>query len=626
MIIYKSRFLVSCLFTLLFFSATSHALDYYVSPTGSAAWEECTDINSPCSLHLANQNAQAGDTIFIRGGTYSVGQLDSSTEGINPQHSGTDINNRITYSAYPGEVAEFVGNYQYARAVYIVDQDWIHVTGFDPSNPTARNLKFSNMHHFLYIWSAVNEGGKGSDYCEVDHCEFTQSYNPVQTDYRGSTIYRNSQYNWIHHCTFSKYGFYLTNQDGGTSFELGWEAASDADNTGFNVIEDCEFYHGGHHVFGLHEQYNVVRNNHFHNEKWWFNEADGRYYGYRCFYVGGSTGSAYHGHNLIEGNRISHASVNRIPSNSGGAGLPLEQSNNIVRFNDIYANGIGGIFLSSGIGEECLANHIYNNTLLSNGYIETSPYPEGSTGNHSETSAFRRPMSLWTGGIYYPPTNLVGTAIKNNLMWKNMGGQKGWEQIVVQWEPEVCQSHPEACDSITIENNWVDTDGDPKFTNEGSYSSPTTADSDFAGCDPMSKTNPDLTLQPDSPVIDKGTFLTRANGSGADSTTLYVDDAKYFQPGWGNGAGGGAVVEADSIAVGSTMNTVQIRLIDYNTNKLTLSSPMTWADGAQVWLYKKSEGSTVLVGAAPDMGAHEYGSKPTPDGATPQKPAGLRLK
>jgi hypothetical protein len=88
---------------------------------------------------------------------------------------------------------------------------------------------------------------------------------------------------------------------------------------------------------------------------------------------------------------------------------------------------------------------------------------------------------------------------------------------------------------------------------------------------------------------------------------LTVNDANYFQPGWGNGAGGGANVAADWIAIGSVGNVVQIESINYSTNTITLSAPMTWPEKAAIWLYKKSDGKRVLSGDAPDMGAHEYG-------------------
>ena len=58
-------------------------------------------------------------------------------------------------------------------------------------------------------------------------------------------------------------------------------------------------------------------------------------------------------------------------------------------------------------------------------------------------------------------------------------------------------------------------------------------------------------------------------------------------------------------AIGQVSNTVQISSINYSTNTITLSSPMTWANNTSVWLYKKSDGAVVLLGSAPDQGAYE---------------------
>ena len=126
--------------------------------------------------------------------------------------------------------------------------------------------------------------------------------------------------------------------------------------------------------------------------------------------------------------------------------------------------------------------------------------------------------------------------------------------------------------------------------------------------DPTSATLPDLTLQAGSPVIDQGAALTTAAGSGTNSTTLVVDDAGYFQDGtWGSDLARGVTLFPDWIAVGTVSNVVQISSINYATNTITLASAKSWANGAPVWLYKKSDGAIVLLGAAPDLGASEFG-------------------
>jgi hypothetical protein len=90
--------------------ANAFATEYYVSPSGSASWSECTDIETPCSAETAMENAQAGDTIYFRGGIYVLPKITLSgctarwkTGLIAPSHSGTE-DNPISFMAYPGEI------------------------------------------------------------------------------------------------------------------------------------------------------------------------------------------------------------------------------------------------------------------------------------------------------------------------------------------------------------------------------------------------------------------------------------------------------------------------------------------------------------------------------------------
>jgi hypothetical protein len=88
----------------------------------------------------------------------------------------------------------------------------------------------------------------------------------------------------------------------------------------------------------------------------------------------------------------------------------------------------------------------------------------------------------------------------------------------------------------------------------------------------------------------------------------------------------------DCIAIGTATNTVCIAqgypagestgpTINYSTNTITLASPMTWAAGAPIWLYSKSDGVRILYGAAPDIGASAFQSA----GQQPPAPQNVHL-
>ena len=112
----------------------------------------------------------------------------------------------------------------------------------------------------------------------------------------------------------------------------------------------------------------------------------------------------------------------------------------------------------------------------------------------------------------------------------------------------------------------------------------------------------DFSLDQNSPARDTGGPLTAvANSDSGAGTSLMVEKAEFFQPGWGG-------AKADWIAVGNVNNVAQIVSIDYDANTITLASPLARSDGDPVYLYKDSDGTQVLNGPAPDIGAIEYGT------------------
>jgi hypothetical protein len=621
----------------LILATTAYSATYYVNGASGNDGNPGT-IGSPWqTIHKANITLVAGDTVYIRGGTadfqiYNIGQTETISEGIRPVHSGTDASHRITYAVYPGEKVHFVGNHIYSQAIHLINVDWIKITGYDGST-SAMNMKFSNMMTNLWIHDGITSPpyGVGSDYNEVSYCEFATGipFAPYQWSYRGSTIYHNSGYNWIHHCSFYDFGGYPPDgTDAGVLLEIGWQSCGiiDAGNYGpctdtgthSNVIEDCIFYHGGHHTIGIMLNKNVVRNNIFHNEQWFQSPADKIWYGYRVIWMGGESNLNYiHGYNLVEGNRISHA-TNNFNGSMGGAGIHLSESNDVIRYNDFYANAGNDLYIeshSAATTGRVNYNHIYNNTFFATGYGATFPNATNPLGPPSTTYRSnppdRSPIYCVADKNEFP-TVYYGNAVKNNLEWKGYGGFAHAHGD--NWGFGGCPGYA-VCGDWVFDHNWVNADGDPKFVSEGSYGSPQINKTDVEWYWPKTpdgsditkiNTEPSFTLQSSSPAIDGGTYLTQANGTGSNSMALIVDDAKYFQPGWGNGAGGSASVQADWIAIGTVSNTVQISSINYDTKTITLVSPMTWSDNAPVWLYKNSSGQVVLRGSAPDCGAHEY--------------------
>jgi len=569
-----------------------------------------TDGKAFNTLYKANHAVKAGDIVYIRGGTadyeiISVGALDSKSEGINPAASGTDATHMITYSVYGNEFVHLMGQADIGvstSGIWIKEKSYIKITG-----KSLSQLKLSKMTIGLLIgpWPG-NAATNVSSFNEISYVYIYDSYENEDWNhiYQGNVMGRYTSYNHIHHCKFEKHGYMLSKESGniGNLFDLGIESADTINESSrYNVIENNEFLHAGHATFGMFGDHNVIRNNYFHNEGWYTYPEypkDGTY-GYRNVISDGVLG--YVGYNIIENNRIGHAAPNYTWPNKpyywGGTGMKLCTPYNIIRYNSYFNNSSNSLDLakySQVITAKADHNHIYNNTFFKNGYYLKLP---GADYRYAEPVIFS-----YTGDDDWNVFN--GTVLKNNLFHDNSNTRSGsYDVWDVSGGASLSDVQDPAKGNVTLINNFNANAGeniDPKFINEDV--------TDFA-----SIVLPNLNLHPSSPVINGGTYLTQTKGSGSNSKNLIVDDAKYFQPSWGNGAGCGASVQADWIAIGKVSDTVQISFINYGTNTITLDSAKTWSDKAPVWLYKKSDGAVVLYGKAPDCGAHELLKPPTPE-------------
>ena len=553
-------------------------------------------------IYSANQNLYAGDTVYIRGGVadyqvYNVGVYynetgwSANTQGISPAISGTS-GNPITYSAYPGEKVHFLGTgVNYSYGIRLVERSYIKVTGV-----SGYNMKFTNLMSGFYIGGPTSAGVNpiyGAHYNEIAYSEFSHSNG--YADYQMNKIRKDATYNHIHHVKIHHHGSLqnISPLHSGALIDVGFEEP--ARYTPFiydryNVIENSEFYAAGHNTISINSLRNIIRNNYTHNEAWYQSTCQAALVGYRNFYGNGPyLDGESSGHNLVEGNRIGHGSddcpVGPLGNNSlGGGGYKIGNNHNIVRYNAFFKNVgfatyLQGYLSSYGSGKSNY-NHIYNNTYFSNGWTTDSYSTNAIVFGYNNGSI------LWD--------SVYGNVIQNNLFASNHGTT--WYSFAnSNGDGNIAGAVNVGHNVVTP--NWDDKiSGNPLFVNE-------------TATDKTSWVLPDLNLQSSSPVIDGGTYLAQANGSGSNSITLIVDEARYFQDGkFGLGITwpSNISVQADWIAIGTVNNVVQISSINYNTNTITLASPMTWSNGAPIWLYKKSDGSVVLSGSAPDYGAYEY--------------------
>ena len=145
---------------------SAEATDYYVATTGSDS--NAGTMAAPfATLQKGVNVAVAGDTVFIRAGTYASRRPPPAGAGIKFTKSGTSDTNRINYWAYPGEVPVFdftnmvISTTGYTHG-FVVSGSWLHFKGLEiayvPMNTFSNNgvavstggnciFELLNMHH-----------------------------------------------------------------------------------------------------------------------------------------------------------------------------------------------------------------------------------------------------------------------------------------------------------------------------------------------------------------------------------------------------------------------------------------------------------------------------------------------
>lgn len=300
---------------------------YFVATNGSDS--NPGTINRPwLTIAKANQTLQAGDAVYIRGGSYK--------EGIAPARSGTQ-GARIIYKNYNGEKVT-ISNVN--EPLILSNRSYITIHG----------IEFRNVGTYLTMLNG--------DYNFIEYCTFTDSTN---WGWRGMDIDDGSTHNWFHHNSISGHGEFTGGEDLGDMIWL--DGKSD-----YNLFENNIIFHGGHSPFAIRTSYNVIRNNYFHDEVW----KSG--YGNRNMNLEQSSTTRF---NLIEGNRFAFAG---IPNDTWYSdGIQHAVSDTIYRYNAFYENSGNGLKITTFYGNVANNNHVYNNVFFHNG-VNVDPSDKNRVG------------------------------------------------------------------------------------------------------------------------------------------------------------------------------------------------------------------------------------------------------
>jgi len=302
-----------------------------------------------------------------------------------------------------------------------------------------------------------------------------------------------------------------------------------------------------------YSSYNIVRNNHIHDP---------------C--DDGMNMLQKVSHNLIEDNVFYN-----VPS---GAGLKFcGGQNNIIRRNiaiDCKAYSFG-IYTSLYGGYQSYAN---NNIFYNNVAFKSDRGTDMDAG-------FR--FLVYEGG-----GEIRNNIVKNNVFFENspqqiyINGDSGWKDYVY---PNLFTNN--VIFDTAPDKNIVRYLGSRYTIQEIELQQPSQFINNIdAYPDFVDANNKNFLLKSGSPCINTGSWLTTITSSGSGNQ-IPVEDAGYFCDGFG-------IIDRDLIQLEGQTQTAKITNVDYNSNIITVDTPLSWYSGQGV--------SMPYYGYAPDIGAYEY--------------------
>ena len=540
-----------------------NAATYYVSPTGNDDTGDGS-IGSPW-LSLSKLNTMsAGDTAYLRGGTYDdVTDL----QYFKPSNTGT-LANPIIITNYPDESPVITGGNSIQETIDLDSVAYIKLYGLTISN-CCRPVQ----------WTKVTN-------CEMAYCTVTvRGEVPFGTgDAYLVRIWENSHSNWVHHCEISKGMIGLTNvpvahegsDDGAVFCVMLGNYTKGSDIVKNNLIENNVIHSGGHDVFTVCGQNNIIRSNWIYNAGWYLRtDYEDIKAGNRALASDGEYGDR----NLFEYNRLGPTGW---VLDNGSAGFTVSSKNNIIRRNSFYGCANFGVeFYTKDYGAYGTSlsstNYFYNNTSAYHGWV-----PNYATNLTTDAKTDNRAYSAHVH--IHHSTNDV---LLNNVFWRGWGNE--WYSIDTNY---VISATTTGLDTSDL-NNYTNSATDLLFTDAGTpWSDPYNFDTTISSNIPnwrISSTN--------SALFDAGQFLTTISSANGTGTSFVVVDPNFFCDGYG-------MIPGDEIQLEGQTTTAKITNVDYATATITVGSVLTWTSGQGIAL--------AYNGSAPDIGAYEYQSGSTP--------------
>lgn len=609
------------------FAASSAPATYYCDPANGNDGHDGLSTNTAWrTIYRSTRNLSwyigPGDTLYLMDGIYA-GNANVIDIGDGLGFSGTP-DSPITIAAFPGAHPVITDITNGVMAVTLKQKACWTFTGLMWSNiygamalNACTNCIISNC-----VATAMRLGITNND-APYPYSDYSAGCFIFVNSCQSNRFVGNTVTNW--QVSFPKYPC-CTNQ-----WMVAGSPVTMADTTPdgtfdysyYNLFESNVFMHCGHDLCGMTHGWNVIRRNLFVNDATRPTNAMAgwTYYNYGnpqpwpnilgawgariTKYGGGDNDFTQLGTNynvadcrtVFEDNDLLYAA---LPADSNdGAGMGIASRCGIFRRNRIaFCQGSGIYFEHSGnatlaspvatsnpafyhagmavdpLGgtNEAMStlNCVYNNTVFGNGTM----YPLGVPAESSNNIRFP------AYAIEVGSPGDINNFLVNNILLGN-------------YPADLDTGADSPTNAQVWGTNWVGTAGValPRFVSTNGF-----------GFIYNPNNLPDFHLQPGSPCIDAGAWLTTCIGSGS-STTLPVFNSLYFSD-------GNHVVPGDTIQLQGQTNTAVVLANDWTNNVLTLDRSLSWTNGQGVAL--------AYSGKAPDMGAYESATTNSAPPATPQ--------
>jgi hypothetical protein len=553
---------------LMLFHQDILATEYYVDGLKGIDSNSGTTIGYPWkTITKANNTLKAGDTLYIRSGTYN--------SQIKPVNSGTSTSSYITYQRYPEDPEWSVKITTSSYGAYLKEKSFIKFDGL---------YFFGTGSHWIMA--------EGTNYCVFQNCKFYNTNNA----YSGILIRNGSSFNKIENCIFEDSPI-LSDINSCTFWDSECQNAFDANqplpgkcdcltapsdmvriasetgNISYgNIIDNNIFGKSEHESFSVttingEATNTVIRNNIINNTY--------------------HSGVSSYGRGLIQGNTFNGcgSEKEKNPVKDGrtiknGAALYIMDNRAIIRFNTVI-NSDYGFYFGAKTYEESYKMRTYNNTFYNN-LLQTLATGNGVRGYIE--NIFKNNIVFEDSNIR--ESNLVGSLAGYNSQFINF--YDGLYLTKNYWKRN---SFTPKKDTFYFKNQA----STPRSLSYLSSNFSTEWHSDNFEANPNFKDakNGDFNLTAQSnDMIDTGDWLTIITTPSGYGTSFIVSDSGYFYDGWGIPGETGDVIKTQN------GNTTTIQAINYTTNSITVHPAIDFVKGEGL--------SLIYSGTKPDIGAYEF--------------------